>query len=89
MQRLDFDLDGGVVNTKSVNARGDEVAGRAQRRVRGVIIVGETDIRIRVGEGDSAEETVVAEVKDGALSIHGAVKEKKARPTKGDRPDTV
>jgi hypothetical protein len=52
MQRLDFELDGGVVSETVKNAKGEDVETRRHVSVKGRVVVGERDIAVEVdGKG--------------------------------------
>lgn len=69
MQKLDFTFDGGVVDGTTKDRQGKAVPTRSRSVVRGEVIVGERDVRIR--QDGSDKETVVARLEGGELVVAG------------------
>lgn len=84
MQRLDFELNGGVTSTtikvKDADGKEQDQEVRKQNIIKGRVVIGERDITIE-REGDAFPAHVVAELVDGELVIAG----KPAVP-EGERP---
>jgi hypothetical protein len=85
MQKLDFAFDGGVTEGVTRDHGGKTVPTRARSVVRGQVIVGEQDIRIR-RDGDDKDDKgeVVARLNAGALEIAGF--SSRVRDTKDPKP---
>jgi hypothetical protein len=72
MQRLDFELNGGVVTETVKNARDEDVIVKRQNVVRGRVIIGERDIVIEVESTDPVNPArVVGSFVDNAFVVAG------------------
>jgi hypothetical protein len=73
MQRLDFELNGGITSETVADARGVEREVRRQNIIKGRVIVTERDIVVEVQSADpvSHPAMVVASIVDGDLVVSG------------------